>query len=208
MSYDESDAERDEMYELLSAELYPGHMEQSIAEFAKDRLRSYYLANPRVARPAVGMLREAESLLSTGHFDAALVFAASASELFLKATLLRPVIHGLVHSDVLAEAVVENTLAQTGLDRYQKLLSQLFEHLTGQELNAVLGDDSNKPLVKEIAEIQRLRNGVVHRGETMTQVDAERAVNICKMTIVYILNPVLDALGLKSRKGEGVQLIK
>ena len=81
-------------------------------------------------------------------------------------------------------------------------------HLTGQELNAVQRDDSNKPLVEEIAEIQRLRNGVVHRGEMVTQVDAERAVNICLTTIVYILNPVLGALGLQSRKGEGIQLIK
>lgn len=204
MSYDDFDAAQDEMYERLSAELYPEHKEQAIAEFTSERLRSYYLANPRVARPAVKMLHEAEKLFSEGHFDAALVFAASSCELFLKATLLRPVIHGLVHSEVLAEAIVNSTLAQTGLLRYKKLLGQLFEHLTNKKLEGVMREDARSPLLKEIEEIQQIRNRVVHDGQTTTQVEAERALNVCKTAVFFVLTPVLSAVGLESRKGEGI----
>ncbi|BBE52139.1 hypothetical protein OYT1_ch2627 [Ferriphaselus amnicola] len=193
------------MFERLSEELYPDHKEKAIAEFTNDRLRSYYLNHPRVARPAVDLFREAESLLCSGHLDAALVFSASATELFLKATLLRPIIHGLVSSEVLAEEIVNNTLAQTGLDRYKKLLDQLFEHLTSKKLDSVLRVGASKTLVDEIAEIQRMRNGVVHRGESITQADAERALDVCKTTVIFVLNPVLAALNLESRKGEGIQ---
>jgi len=207
MSYDEFDAAQDEMYERLSEELYPEHKEQAIAEFTSERLRSYYLRHPKVAQPAVKMLREAESLFSDGHFDAALVFAASSCELFLKATLLRPVIHGLVHSEVLAEEIVNKTLSQTGLLRYQKLLGQMFEHLTNQKLEDVLRKDANKTLVEEIADIQRIRNKVVHEGEATTQIEAERALNVCKTAVVFVLTPVLSALSLESRKGEGIQPI-
>jgi hypothetical protein len=208
MSYDEFDAARDEMYTRLSEELYPEHKEQAVAEFANDRLRSYYLDNPRVAFPAVKMMREAEALLLADHFDAALVFAASSTEIFLKATLLRPVIHGLVHSVAIADVVVETTLAQPGLDRYEKLLSYLFEHLTGEKLNGVSRKDVNSSLLKEIHDIRLIRNGIVHRGDATTKTDAERALHICQTTAISILNPVLLALGLEARKGEGIQPIR
>lgn len=207
MSYDEFDAAQDEMYERLSAELYSEHREQAIAEFTSERLRSYYLENPRVAEPAVKMLNEAMSLFSEGHFDAALVFAASSCELFLKATLLRPVIHGLVHSDILAEAIVNSTLAQTGLLRYKKLLGQLFEHLTNKKLESVMRKDAKKPLGEEIAEIQGMRNKVVHEGRATTQIEAEQALNVCKAAVVFVLTPVLAAVGLEARKGEGIRPI-
>lgn len=204
MSYDEFDAAQDEMYERLSAELYPEHKEQAIAEFTNDRLRSYYLEHPRVAQPAVKMLHEAESLLSTGHVDAALVFAASSCESFLKATLLRPVVHGLVHSETIAEAIVANTFAQTGLLRYKKLLGQLFEHLTEEKLESVTRNDAGKSLMEEIAEIQSLRNKVVHECISVTDLDAERALNVCRAAVVFVLAPVLAAIRLESRKGEGI----
>jgi len=48
MIYDELDAARDEMYELISYELYPDHKQQAIEEFTTDRLRSYYVKHPSV----------------------------------------------------------------------------------------------------------------------------------------------------------------
>jgi HEPN domain-containing protein len=208
MSYDEFDSAQDEMYERLSAELYSEHKEQAIAEFTSERLRSYYLENPQVAQPAVKMLHEAEALLSQGHIDAALVFAASSCELFLKATLLRPVIHGLVHSEVLAKAIVNSTLAQTGLLRYKKLLGQLFEHLTSKKLETVMRKGAKKPLLEEIREIQEIRNDVVHQGCATTQFEAERALNVCRTAVAFVLSPLLAAVGLESRKGEGIRPIK
>ena len=99
MSCDEFDAARDEMYEQISHELYPDHKIQAISEFATSRLQSYYVKNPMVMQPAVDAVQEGTTLRTNGHHAAAVVFFVTAIELFLKATLLKPVVHGLVHND-------------------------------------------------------------------------------------------------------------
>ena len=111
MSYGHEDAARDEAYESLSRELYPEHREQAISEFIAERLRSYYALHPDVTTPGVRAYKEAKALLVGGHFSAALVFASSATEIFLKAALLRPIVYGLVHSEALAQAVVDSALS-------------------------------------------------------------------------------------------------
>jgi len=45
MSYDEYDAARDQWME----DLYKEHKAEAISEFTKERLQSYYLANPMIA---------------------------------------------------------------------------------------------------------------------------------------------------------------
>lgn len=125
MSYIPEDAAWDEAYENMSLELYPEHKEQAIAEFTRVRLRSYYVDHPKVLVPAVQLFKESQTLLSNRHHAAALVFAASATELFLKASLLRPVVYGLVHSESLAELVVNAALSQTGFQRYEQLLARV-----------------------------------------------------------------------------------
>lgn len=106
MSYDEFDAARDEMYDQIGRELYPDHKAQAIGEFTSERLRSFYVANPGVMQPAVDAIQEGKRLTQNGHHSAALVFFVSAIEILLKATLLKPVVHGLVHSEGLANAIV------------------------------------------------------------------------------------------------------
>lgn len=89
MSYDESDAARDEFIEEIGRELYPDHKIQAIEEFTADRLRSFYVAHPDVMRPAVDSLQEGKALRALGKHSAALVFFVTAIELLLKATLLK-----------------------------------------------------------------------------------------------------------------------
>jgi hypothetical protein len=50
MSYDEMDAARDAFYEELQKEV--------IADFTSERLKSYYVQNPTVMRPAVDAIQE------------------------------------------------------------------------------------------------------------------------------------------------------
>ena len=80
MSYDENDAARDAFYEQIGNE--------AIADFTADRLKSYYDDHFDVMQPALRTLHEATRLRTDGHPSAAIVFAASAIELFLKATIL------------------------------------------------------------------------------------------------------------------------
>src|SRR5689334_2194881 len=113
MSYDQYDEARDAMYDEISRELYPDHKAQAITEFTTARLQSYYTANPVVMRPAVESIQEGRRLQANGHSSAAIVFFVTAIELLLKATLLKPVVHGLVHSEGLAEVIVAQALGQS-----------------------------------------------------------------------------------------------
>ena len=78
MSYDERDAAMDEMWDRMSDELRPSH----IKEFTSARLRSYYVANPKIVASAFDVLGRAQELLLANHCAAALVFYLSAIELF------------------------------------------------------------------------------------------------------------------------------
>lgn len=178
MSYDPSDAAWDEAYERLAEELYPEHEKQAIREFTSGRLKSYYLANPEVTKAGFAMQAEARNLLQNGHYAAALVFAASAAEQFLRVALLRPVIHGLVHLEPLADLVVEAALTQTGYVRYTKLLAGLFRELTHVDIETITRLNSSAPLLKEASELQARRNEVIHRAQTAAESEAVRAVAV------------------------------
>ena len=201
MSYSPEDAAWDEAYESLSRELYPEHKEQAIAEFTSDRLRSYYVAHPEVLVPAVRAFKEAKALHQNAHHSAALVFAASATELFLKSSLLRPVVYGLVHNESLAELVVAAAMSQTGFVRYEKLLAKLFWELTGVELTTLSRQPAAKPLLREAADIQELRNAVIHQGQAVTLEVAQHGIDVSAEVFNQVLAVVLNNLGLSLENG-------
>ncbi|XTI72389.1 hypothetical protein ACQAYK_12020 [Acidithiobacillus sp. AC3] len=201
MSYSPEDAAWDEAYESMFRELYPEHKEQAIAEFTSERLRSYYVAHPEVLVPAARAFKEAKMLHANGHHSAALVFAASATELFLKSSLLRPVVYGLVHNESLAELVVAAALSQTGFMRYEKLLAKLFVELAGVELTTLRRQPEAKPLLREAADIQELRNAVIHQGQAITLEQAQHGIDVSTEVFNQMLAAVLSNLGLSLEKG-------
>lgn len=197
MSYDEWDAARDEMFEEIARDLYPEHREQAIAEFTSERLQSYYIANPSVMRPAVDAILEGRKLQNDGHWAAAVVFFVTAIELLLKASLLKPVVHGLVHSEGLAEIIVQQALGQAGFDRYTKLLEKLFSELAGIEIKAVTRSDVAVPLLGECAKHQDLRNKIIHQGASANADQAENARSVAVDVFERVVNPMLFQLGLQ-----------
>lgn len=201
MSYDYHDAAMDEAYERLSEELYPGHKAQAIIEFTYERLRSYYLEHRELLVPAARTYKSAETLLSAKQPAAALVFAASAVELFLKTCLLRPVVAGLVHSESVASLVVESALSQTGFERYEKLLAGLFKELTQLNISEVVRTGASKPLLAEASALQKRRNAVVHRGEEILEPEAQHALAVATAVFNEVLAVVLRELGLSIKKG-------
>jgi hypothetical protein len=128
MSYDDMDAARDAFYEELRTE--------AVADFTSERLKSYYVRNPTVMRPAVDAIQEGRWQQEHERHSAALVFFVSAVELLFKATLLRPVIYGLVHNEALAEAVMLQALRDLSLERYADLLKDLFLVLAKVDVKA------------------------------------------------------------------------
>lgn len=196
MTYDRFDAAQDEMYERLSEELYPQHRDQAVIEFTSELLRSFYIANPWVMRPAVASIQEGRALLRDSHASAALVFFVTAIEVLLKASLLKPVVHGLVHSAGLAEVIVGQVLGQPGFDRYTGLLAKLFTELIDMDIRSVKIAGSPSTLLEECAAFQKMRNTVVHRGETRTAAEAERAMRVASAVFELIVHPMLQHLDL------------
>jgi HEPN domain-containing protein len=196
MSYDERDAAMDEMYQSIGDELYPEHRAQAIGEFTADRLRSFYLAHPMVMRPAVDAFQEAKRLKANGHHAAAVVFCATTIELFLKATLLQPIIYGLVHNEALAEIIVKHAVGQTGFDRYRDLLSRLFQELASLDIASVSREGVPMSLIDESKRVQALRNDIIHKGHSADPVAAENAVAVAAAVFDEIVVNVLWSIGL------------
>ena len=200
MSYDETDAARDEFYDTLRRELYEEHREEAIAAFTADRLRSFYDHRPDVMRPAVDAIQEGKWQQGNNRHSAALIFHVSAIELLLKATLLKPVIYGLVHNEALAEVVVRHTLSQTGFDRYEALLAELFRTLAKVDLNEVRREGQSKRLLEECKALQAARNKVVHQGACSTAEEADTARLVAVAVFEMIVQPMLISLGLTVRE--------
>lgn len=201
MSYSPEDFAWDAAYESMSQELYPEHRAQAIIEFSYERLRSFYAKAPDVLVPAMRNFSQAKSLYESEQHAAALVFAASATELFLKGALLRPVVYGLVHSEALAELVVDAALAQTGFKRYQALLAGLFREISHFELQTLAREGVNMSLLAEASKLQEERNGVVHKGDEVSRQQAERAVAIASAVFGQIVANVLWELGFSVQSG-------
>ena len=196
MTYTYEDAAWDEAYETMSRELYPEHKTQAISEFREERLRSFYTENPELLVPAAKAFKEAKALFANGDHAAALVFSASATELFLKSSLLRPVVYGLIHNQALADLVVPAALSQSGYIRYEKLLAGLFRELTGVEIRTLKRTSGAKPLLEEAGDIQSIRNKVVHLGTEVSMEQATMAIDVSTEIFNQVLAKVLSNLGL------------
>lgn len=196
MSYDDHDAAMDELYERIGDELYPWHRVQAIGEFTEERLSSFYQTNPMVMRPAVEALQEAKRLSANGHPSAAVVFCATTIELLLKATLLQPIVYGLVHNDGLADIIVKHAVGQTGFDRYRNLLSRLFQELVSLDIANVSREGSTQALIDESRGVQDLRNDIIHKGHSCDAAAAQKAYDVAVAVFDQIVVRVLWQLGL------------
>ena len=196
MSYDLSDAAADEFYDSIDRELYPEHKTQAIGEFTAERLRSFYVANPCVMRPAVDAIQEGKRLNKAGHYSAALVFFVTAIEVLLKATVLKPVVHGLVHSAALADVIVEQALGQSGFVRYTKLLSKLYTEFAVLDINLITREGAEQNLLTECTTLQGVRNKIIHQGASCASEQAALGLEVADAVCQRIVFPVLEALGL------------
>lgn len=203
---DEHDAARDEMYDKLSEEFYPEHKIQAIGEFTAERLRHYYVDHPRVMCPALDALEEGQCLLKAQHHEAALIFFVSAIEMLLKSTLLKPVVHGLVHIEELADVVVESTLGSPGFDRYSKLLQQLFIKLAEMDIKSIRRDGAKDNLLEECSSLQKIRNRIIHQGGRCSSEQAALGLKVAVAVFDEIVNKMLCKLGLTAKEEGEIRL--
>lgn len=179
----------------LAQEYYAENYEDAVKEFTSERLQSYYVAHPDLARPAREALLYAQSLRPSFP-QAALVFAVTATELAVKTVLLKPIIFGLVHTEGLASFITDLTTQHTGMNRFQILLTKILAEFGGVELESFRRETSAKTLWQEIDEVQTARNAVIHRGEKSEDDKADLAISVASTLLGDVFPRVVAKLGL------------
>ena len=182
-AYGEKDYDYDEAMDALR--------EEAIADFQKERLRSYYEEHPEVAQPAIDRLEEAQALFDAGFISASLVFAISATEHMLKYTLFRPIIYGLVHDEFAAELVAR---VEVRLDNLPKLLFPIIAKIAKVDLSTYRRHDQPITLWDEFKRLQVIRNGVLHHGKSVEQGDASTALAVGDAMLTDVVRQVMSAV--------------
>ena len=199
MSMDYWEAEReaayDEFVESLSKELYAEHAKQAIDEFIRERLRSYYEANPSVAVNPVKFAKKAKALISTDP-TTSLFYSSVATEVFIKSAILKPIISGLVHSEAAADLIAEQMIKQSGIDRFSELLFTISHEYAGIELKEFRREGSNKSLWQERDEVQKVRNMIVHQAKDCEEVHAQLSFDVA-LHIFGVTKKLIEELGFE-----------
>jgi len=186
--------------EQYEAELYEEHRKEALEEFTAERLHSFYLAHPDVARAALTALGDARTL-ERHHCGAALVFAMVAIELGIKTVLLRPVVYGLVHQEAAASLITGLATSHTAFDRFRGLLFHILSTHAGIDLKTSTRRGSRELLWKEISVVREKRNAVLHRGEQATGDDAALGIAVAGEVLEGVVPTVIHHLGLHLHDG-------
>ena len=187
------------LYQDFANDLLAGKDElygEVIHKFALERLQSYYLANPDVARRAQWALQQATQFITISP-EAALVFASIAAEVGLKAGLLKPILHGLVHDESLALIIAELVPEQRN-HSFQKLLFGILREYGGVDLGSFKRTGIAQTLWEEMQLVQKRRNGVVHRAESVVTADAQHAIEVAAVVVQTLFGQVITKIGLQT----------
>ncbi len=198
--YDEDPHEHDYACDAYMGDLYAEHAKEAIEEFTDERLQSYYLDNKLLAKPALDVLAEARNLI-TLNATASFIFAAIAMEVGLKATLLKPIVYGLVHTESVAALITDLTISHMGMDRYRRLLSHVLQEQGGVDLDSFKRFGSNKTLWEEIKEVQKIRNLIMHKAESTSDTNAKLALGVASEILEAIFPDVIKKIGFHLHDG-------
>lgn len=197
MSYDEHDT----AYDQWMDDLYKEHAAEAISEFTTERLQSYYLANPMLAEPPRRALSDAIRLFQSGFVDAGFIFAHIATETGLRAVVLKPLVHGLVHSSPTADFVTDLAMGHVGLDRFRDLLFQILLDHAGLDFRQFRRQGAHDTLWAEIERLQKIRNRIIHRAEKVTSAEAELSISAAQAVLDEVFPAVVSGLGLHVHDG-------
>jgi hypothetical protein len=190
-------------YDEAMSALYEEHKEQAIQEFTVERLQSYYIHYPDIAKPAFHALSEARQLISR-HPTASFIFSAISIEVGIKVTLLKPVVYGLVHSESLALIITDMVIRQTSIDRFQKLLFKILSEYGGIDLDTLKRPRSLKLLWDEMKNVQKRRNQVIHRAESVNINESKQALIVAAYILENIFPNLVEYIELHIHKDGSV----
>ena len=195
MSITPYEAEQEAAYEAFVDDVLKENRDIIIDDFTLDRLKSYYLKNNFLLKPAFNAIEDAKNYIKTNE-TASFIFAAIAIEVGLKSALLKPIVYGLVHTEEVASLITDLALSQTGFHRYKLLLFDILKQNGSVDLETYKRLNSTKSLWEEIQSNQKKRNRVVHRGERANKSEAEFALNVALEILNSILPKLLNSIDL------------
>lgn len=187
-------------YEEFMDRLYKENKEQAIEEFTGELLQSYYRNNGLLAKPAFDALIDARNLMNTS-ITAAFVFSAIAMEVALKESLLKPIVHGLVHAESVASLVTDLVMGHQSMDRYKDLLLQILLEHGGVDLLSYKRSDSARNIWEEIKTIQKKRNLIVHAAQMASGEEASLALSVASTILETLFPSVITKMGLHLHNG-------
>ena len=190
-------------YDEAMSALYEEHKEQAIEEFTVERLQSYYIQYPDIAKPSFQALTEARQLI-WHHPTASFIFSTISIEVGIKVTLLKPVVYGLVHSESLASIITDMVIRQTSIDRFQKLLFKILSEYGGIDLSTLKRPKSSKLLWEEMKNVQKRRNQVIHRAENVDIKESEQALGVAAYVLENLFPNLVQYLELHTHKDGSV----
>jgi len=188
-----------ELYEEFARGVLEGrdHLYDDVIEqFTSERLQSYYRSHPDVAEAALQALREARMLANSSP-SASLVFAVTAVDVGLRKTLLEPILHGLANLDSTG-ALLATLIPREHSDTFGKVLTGVLKEVGKLDLRAFKRPGCKQTLWEEIADVRRLRHGVVHNAAAVSASDSERAIEIASVVLESVFVDVISALGLET----------
>src|SRR6266404_1473048 len=194
---DPSDYETENYYD----EVHDQISKEAVENFTAERLCSFFDNEPELAQKPFNALAEARQLLQTPHYTAAFIHAAIASEVMLRGVVLKPVIHGFIHSDSMAPFIVKLAFSSTGLDRIKDLLVKVFQDVSKVDLMSFQRKGGNKGLWAEIKEVQSRRDQLMHRAEAATKEEAARAIAVAAAVTDDLFPALAFSLGYHLHDG-------
>ena len=105
--------------------------------------------------------------------------------------------------------MTNHILGQTGIVRYENLLSQLFENITSIKLDEISSENTQQKIFSECKQIQKIRNSIIHQGATCTKNEAQKAKNVSITVFEKIVQSMLHSIGLDVvKKGEIIDKVQ
>ena len=82
------------------------------------------------------------------------------------------------------------------MDTFQTILTEILARFGGVDLKVFKRAPSKRTLWQEIGEVQKVRNAVLHRGESVDDADADLAIAVAGTLLKDIFPQVLAKLEL------------
>ena len=159
-----------------------------------------YLENRFIAKAAIDSLARSKILISI-NTTASFIFSVIAIEVGLKSILLKPIVFGLVHTESVAELIANLSISHTGMNRYRDLLLHVLKEHGGINFDSYKRRNSNKILWEEIQKLQKIRNKVIHRADTVEEGSANLALDVASEILEMIFPSVMEKMGLHIHDG-------